>query len=438
MLLKKAGLCKPAFCVYLYLVYLLKTLLNTIIHYGVAGDKTEHERRRIKTVNLLNLIVAAFISIGIFNHFVLHTKMNFWPTLSFVVFALFSLYLSKIKLTSLSFILFTLNVNLAILFINKCYPVESGCYVFYFPVIVSIVLLNKPTFKDKFALLHFSLVIIFFLINLFVDIPAWRIEGVDASEVKILLTANLMMSSILTGLLSGLMNRMISNQNNEIITRNVRLSKTQEELNASLREKEVLLAELHHRVKNNLAIISGLLNMQEDATTNEEAKQIIYDTKTRITSMALVHKMLYKESNLKSINFTNYANELIDGLLNSYHLEKNVVFEKECEVVILPINKSIPLGLILNEAVTNCIKYVFKNATSASKGRLNLTIRQVNNLVTIIIKDNGKGFPIDYNKDQEHPSLGIFLIKTLGEQIDASVTFNNEEGAKIQLAFFPN
>ena len=217
MLLKKAGLCKPAFCVYLYLVYLLKTLLNTIIHYGVAGDKTEHERRRIKTVNLLNLIVAAFISIGIFNHFVLHTKMNFWPTLSFVVFALFSLYLSKIKLTSLSFILFTLNVNLAILFINKCYPVESGCYVFYFPVIVSIVLLNKPTFKDKFALLHFSLVIIFFLINLFVDIPAWRIEGVDASEVKILLTANLMMSSILTGLLSGLMNRMISNQNNEIM-----------------------------------------------------------------------------------------------------------------------------------------------------------------------------------------------------------------------------
>lgn len=419
-------------------MYLLKNLLNTIILYGVASDKTEHERRRIKTVNLLNLIVAVFISIGIFNHFVLHTKMNFWPTLSFVVFAFISLYLSKINLTSLSFILFTLNVNLAILFINKCYPIETGCYVFYFPVIVSIVLLNKPTFRDKFALLHFSLVIIFFSVNLFVDIPAWRLEGVEASQVKVLLTANLIMSATLTGLLSGLMNRMISNQNNEITTRNVRLSKTQEELNVSLREKEVLLAELHHRVKNNLAIISGLLNMQEDATTNEEAKQIIYDTKTRISSMALVHKMLYEESNLKSINFTNYATELIDTLLNSYHLEKNVIFEKECEVVILPINKSIPLGLILNEAVTNCIKYVFKNATASSKGQLTLNIRQVNNLVTMIIQDNGKGFPKDYNKDQEHPSLGIFLIKTLSEQIDASVTFNNEGGAKIQLAFFPN
>jgi two-component sensor histidine kinase len=419
-------------------MYLLKNLLNTIILYGVASDKTEHERRRIKTVNLLNLIVAVFISIGIFNHFVLHTKMNFWPTLSFVVFAFISLYLSKINLTSLSFILFTLNVNLAILFINKCYPIETGCYVFYFPVIVSIVLLNKPTFRDKFALLHFSLVIIFFLVNLFVDIPAWRLEGVEASQVKVLLTANLIMSATLTGLLSGLMNRMISNQNNEITTRNVRLSKTQEELNVSLREKEVLLAELHHRVKNNLAIISGLLNMQEDATTNEEAKQIIYDTKTRISSMALVHKMLYEESNLKSINFTNYATELIDTLLNSYHLEKNVIFEKECEVVILPINKSIPLGLILNEAVTNCIKYVFKNATASSKGQLTLNIRQVNNLVTMIIQDNGKGFPKDYNKDQEHPSLGIFLIKTLSEQIDASVKFNNEGGAKIQLAFFPN
>lgn len=419
-------------------MYLLKNLLNTIILYGVASDKTEHERRRIKTVNLLNLIVAVFISIGIFNHFVLHTKMNFWPTLSFVVFAFISLYLSKINLTSLSFILFTLNVNLAILFINKCYPIETGCYVFYFPVIVSIVLLNKPTFRDKFALLHFSLVIIFFSVNLFVDIPAWRLEGVEASQVKVLLTANLIMSATLTGLLSGLMNRMISNQNIEITTRNVRLSKTQEELNVSLREKEVLLAELHHRVKNNLAIISGLLNMQEDATTNEEAKQIIYDTKTRISSMALVHKMLYEESNLKSINFTNYATELIDTLLNSYHLEKNVIFEKECEVVILPINKSIPLGLILNEAVTNCIKYVFKNATASSKGQLTLNIRQVNNLVTMIIQDNGKGFPKDYNKDQEHPSLGIFLIKTLSEQIDASVTFNNEGGAKIQLAFFPN
>lgn len=309
--------------------------------------------------------------------------------------------------------------------------------MFYFPLIVSIVLLNKPSIRDRYAFTHFSICVISFAAALFLDVPEWRIKNLDVSQTKQLLLLNLTISATLTGLMSGLLNRLISNQNNEILLQNEDLKHAKKEIDVSLKEKEVLLAELHHRVKNNLAIISGLLNLQVDATANEEAKQIISDSKNRIMSMALVHKMLYKSPELKSIDLGKYTSELIFELFNSYDLINKISINENYDQVVLPINKSIPLGLILNEIVTNSIKYVYK-AKDNEGGIFCVTLKKEGHKVLLTVKDSGSGFPKDLDFESQNVSLGIFLIKTLAEQIDGNASFSNENGAKIELTFSTN
>lgn len=427
----------PAFCIIkLYLASLKKVFYNTL-YFGIEHGQSSHDVRRIKTINLLNVLVIFFLLIGFFNYFILKTELKIIPSLVFISLAFISLSLSKFKHTNLSFLLFTLNVNLSIFFINKCYPLSVGSFVFYFPVIVSIVLLNKPSIKDKYAILHFSICVLFFLATLFIDVPEWELKNLTERQIKLLLFYNIGIAAVLTGLLSGLMNKLISNQNKEILLQNQDLTAAKQELNLSLKEKEVLLAELHHRVKNNLAIISGLLNMQEDATESEEARKILSDSKTRIMSMALVHKMLYENRELKSINIGKYASELINELFNSYNLTKSVTVFEDYDQIDLPVNKSIPLGLILNEVVTNSIKYTFK-ALHRHKGVFEVHIKLSDNRVALVLKDNGLGFPEGFNPELDTVSLGIYLIKTLSEQIDGHVKFSNDNGAKIELNFSLN
>lgn len=416
----------------------LKKLFNTILNFGVETGHPAHDRRRIKTTNLLNLVIVFFLLIGYTNYFILKTDFALIPVSTFLVLALLSLFLNKYNKNKCSFLLFTFNVNLSIFFINQYYPHEVGAYLFYFPLIVSVVLLNNPSFKDRYALMHFSICAFFFITNLTADFPDFEIKTLSASQMKTLWYYDLVMAASITAVLSFLLSRLIFNQNKEIILQNNDLKTAKEAINVSLKEKEVLLAELHHRVKNNLAIISGLLNLQEDATTNEEARQIIGDCKTRIMSMALVHRMLYENQELKSINIGKYTTELIHELFNSYNLSKHLVITENYDHIILPVNKSIPLGLILNEIVTNSIKYVFK-ARPFNDGEFAISIKKnENSTVKLLVKDNGNGFPDDFDFNSENLSLGIYLIKSLAEQIDGNVHFSNDNGAKIELNFIPN
>ncbi len=424
----------PAFCIKKLSLATLKNLLNTLLNLGLEDHHSSHDKRRIKATNLINLIMAFFLLVGYTNYFFLGPAFAVFPVTLFLVIALVSLFLSKIKKTQASFLLFTINVNLSIFYINKQFPLESGAYLFYFPLIVSVILLNSPSFKDKYSLLHFAICTLFFVSNLVFDFPFIAVKNLDAEQIKTLWYYDLVMAAFITAVLSFVLNRIIYSQNKEIRTQNEDLKKAKETVNISLKEKEILLAELHHRVKNNLAIISGLLNLQEDATESEEARQIISDSKTRIMSMALVHKMLYENRELKSINVGKYASELINELFNSYNLTKSVTVFEEYDQIDLPVNKSIPLGLILNEVVTNSIKYTFK-AIKRHKGTFDVRITLRDNNVALILKDNGLGFPEDFNPESDTLSLGIYLIKTLSEQIDGHVKFSNDNGAKIELNF---
>ncbi|MDP1802961.1 MAG: sensor histidine kinase [Bacteroidota bacterium] len=414
----------------------LKALFFRVLDFGLQNDQSFHDKRRVKSVNLLNVIVILFLMIGLTNWFFIKADFPILIELGFMAVAATSLFLSYKKHVDSAFVVFTVNVNLSLFFIGQYYPSETGTYLFYFPVIVSIVLLNNPSRIDKCSALHFLICLLSFTLSLIVDLPGWQVKTIEPSQIKVLWYYDVFLSVFLTGLLTFLLNRTIFNQNKEILVQLKDIEKTKAEVKISLKEKEILLAELHHRVKNNLAIISGLLNLQEDAINNTEAKQVISETKNRIMSMALVHKMLFKNPEFKKIDFGKYSSELISELFNSYHLIDDVTIEEDYDVINLSINTSIPLGLILNEIVTNSIKYGFKDEP-AGNNKFFISIKNAHNSVSLIVKDSGKGFDKDFNTDLETSSLGIVLIKSLTEQIEGKVLFSNNNGAKIEINF-PN
>ena len=415
----------------------MKRIFQSILNLGVLADHSAEERRRIKIINLLNSVILFFLLIGLSNYFFLENGFPLFVELFFMALAASALYLSYKSKTQIAFLLFTINANLSIFFINQYYPFESGSYLYYFPSIVTIILLNNVSTKNWMAIAHFSIFGFFFVLFLISDFPEWEVTGLSAQTLKTMWYYNIVMTILITAMVSGLLNRLIGLQNTEILIQNQILNQAKLEINTSLKEKEVLLAELNHRVKNNLAIISGLLNLQLEGVLNSEAKQILMDSKNRILSMALVHKMLYKHPELKKIDIGTYSKELIKELLNSSNLNQSVRLSENYENISLSVEKSIPYGLILNEIVTNSIKYVFKSGAKEA-GRFDIHIKREGAKVRMVAKDSGSGFKTDMNKDHHSHSLGLFLIKSLSEQLDGEVFFSNDNGAKVELTFLLN
>jgi len=201
----------------------------------------------------------------------------------------------------------------------------------------------------------------------------------------------------------------------------------------SLKEKEVLLAEIHHRVKNNLAVITGLLELQQFKTESSEAKDILRESQLRINSIALIHEKLYQNENLSQIAINVYLEELIEVIVASMATEAtNVVINIESKPIFLTINQAIPCGLILNELITNAYKHAF---VGRQEGEINIHLQEKGYDLKLVFKDNGVGIPADF--DFENPStLGLTLIQTLAKQLDGNCSFEREEeGTTFKLQF---
>jgi two-component sensor histidine kinase len=415
----------------------VKKTIRAFLDLGINATHSVVEQRRIKTVNLLNAVILLFLLIGLSHYLFIGNNYPLVPELVFMGIATASLFCSYFGKTKWAFLLLTFNANLSIFFINQYYPFESGSYLFFFPVIVSVILLNNVTSLSWMGFLHLGISALSFILSITLDLESWKLQGLSTDAIQVMWYYNMVMAVVLTAMVSGILNRLIVVQNQEIIAQNQDLSRAKEEINGSLKEKEVLLAELNHRVKNNLAIISGLLNLQLESSGSHEARQVINDSKNRILSMALVHKMLYNHPQLKEIDLSNYCKELIRELLNSFNLNNKVELKENYAPICLPVSKSIPFGLILNEIITNSIKYVFSQENHV-KHHLEVSISMNNTEVVMVAKDSGLGFPRDFNEEQDSKSLGLFLIKSLAEQIDGKAVFSNDNGARVELKFLLN
>jgi PAS domain S-box-containing protein len=192
-------------------------------------------------------------------------------------------------------------------------------------------------------------------------------------------------------------------------------------LQKSLKEKEILMREIHHRVKNNLQVISSLLNLQSSYIKDQEALTIFKSSRDRVRSMALLHEKLYQSKNITQIDLNNYINDLVTNLFDSYKPSADLHFNLDVEDIHLDIGVSISLGLILTELVSNSLKHAF---TGKLKGEINIVLSlPKDHQLKLLVNDNGKGLPQDF--DIKHsPSFGLDLVNAIVDQHQGSLEVN--------------
>lgn len=206
----------------------------------------------------------------------------------------------------------------------------------------------------------------------------------------------------------------------------------EEQIKASLKEKEVLLKEIHHRVKNNLQIISSLLKLQSRSIKDVQTLSMFNESQSRIRTMALIHENLYQSDDLSSINFTEYIHKLTANLFRSYEINSNINLNMNIEDIFLEIDTAVPCGLIINELISNSLKYAFPN-NKIGEIRIDFYKDQKHNL-NLIVGDNGVGFSQDV--DWENLStLGLQLVSNLVEQLDGTFLLNKESGTEFKITF---
>jgi len=208
----------------------------------------------------------------------------------------------------------------------------------------------------------------------------------------------------------------------------------QQKIESSLKEKEILLREVHHRVKNNMQVVSSILNLQSSYVSDEYALALLKESQNRIKTMAIIHESLYQNKSFSSVNFSEYVRTLISNIVHSYSQSKEKIkVDLKTEEVILPLDSSIPAGLILNELVTNSIKHAFPGDRT---GTISVDLKCKENLVFLELKDDGVGFKDNVLFQNSH-SLGLQLVNTLIEQIDGKYEFKSdkENGTEIKVIF---
>ena len=205
------------------------------------------------------------------------------------------------------------------------------------------------------------------------------------------------------------------------------------QIRESLQEKEILLQEIHHRVKNNLQVISSLLDLQSQQIDEPTTLAIFQDSCNRVKSMALVHEKLYQSKNFSKVNFTEYIEGLTLSLLQVYGANENyIALEQELDEVTLSIDTAIPCGLIINELVSNALKYAFPNKT---QGKIYIALHRYEEKRYILtIRDNGVGLPFDWGIKTIN-SLGLQLVEILASQLNGILEVNCRSGTEFRLRF---
>jgi PAS domain S-box-containing protein len=208
----------------------------------------------------------------------------------------------------------------------------------------------------------------------------------------------------------------------------------QQRMEQSLKEKEVLLREVHHRVKNNMQVISSILNLQSSYVSDEYALTLLKESQNRIKTMAYIHESLYQNKSFTSVNFSDYVNTLVNNIVQSYsYSSEKIKLELNISKVTLSLDSSIPAGLIINELITNAIKHAFPGTRH---GVITFSLKCENNLVFLELKDDGVGFAQGVDFENSH-SLGLQLVNTLIEQIEGDLKFSSKpnKGTEVLVTF---
>jgi len=204
-------------------------------------------------------------------------------------------------------------------------------------------------------------------------------------------------------------------------------------LKNSLKEKEILLKEIHHRVKNNLCVVASLLELQSNTVADPQVSKMFEESQNRLYSMALIHEKLYRSTNLAQINFGEYLEDLVSNLFHSYNISNNRIELKVlAEPISLNLETATPCGLIANELVSNTLKHAFPDGTT---GTISVECYQTGDKkINLLVKDNGIGFPQNLDFRKTH-SMGFQVVCTLTEQLEGTIEISRELGTSFHLKF---
>jgi len=202
-----------------------------------------------------------------------------------------------------------------------------------------------------------------------------------------------------------------------------------------LQQRETMLREIHHRVKNNMQIMSSLLSLQARTTSNPESVRMLEENQNRIQSMALLHEILYQSEDLASLDFSKYLQRMVDHLFRSYGVtNQQIRLRTELEPVGLELDDALPCGLLISEVISNSLKHGFPGGRA---GEVRMTLRRPSAAtVEIVLSDNGVGLPIGLDWTTSR-SLGLRLVRALAEQLHARLDIRSDGGTRVDLVFMP-
>lgn len=405
-------------------------MIKRLLNIGTNDTLDMYQKKETRFLNLFSLIIFTCVICCTLNFIFLGALYPIILEATLSSIAILVVYLNYKQQHNLSLFVFVIATNFSLLYINLLYDRSVGNYLYYFPILFCTALLHnpkKPTFR---TIMLFLIVVASILLTYFIDNKLITKENTNAVQNHYLLLYNILLASLLTLFVVGLIVKQLNQQHKEFTSLVEQINSDRVTIKHSLEEKEVLLAEVQHRVKNNLSVILGLFNLQLDQSENEDYRNLLNEAKNRVLSIAMVHQKIYKKSDLSKINLSNYISDLVQEIVKSHTLHESIHVYEDLRSIDASVTTAVPVGLIVNEVITNSLKHAFRN--NKSNCILNVSLAILLDKLILKIQDNGIGFPINY--DNQGRSIGLTLINSLSEQLDAEINFRNENGAVVELS----
>lgn len=416
--------------VYLQKMERVKKIFKIVSDIGVDEKSNITDKFRVRFINGLHFLIAIILMIGIAHWIILDKKPFTYIELFCLSLSIIGLVLNHFKYFKCSAILFYLYCNFLIVYNIEFYPKEIAGYVYYFPFAMVLGINNMSIIKDKVSYVLLLVSFVIFLFVVFVDFsdifPASWIVQFSEDEINWVRNFNIAIAGLCVLFFTYFYMWLSNAQTLEIRQLIEKEKKLQQELLQTLNQKEILLAEVHHRVNNNLSILKSIINMNLDSYSGKNKNDVLLSLQNRIHNMSIVHNLLYKHENMDLIPIHKFTRNILSATLKHNDVSDIKITEHYDELGNIKISAVIPFGIILNELITNAIQHAFKSHHNPS---ICINMYRQDGKIILNIQDNGKGFE-EYQKD----GLGIELIKILVEQINGEISFQNSNGLCVKIS----
>lgn len=400
-----------------------------LIDKGLTSSSLSHDKFKIRGLNLMVLIWIPALSLAPifcynFSEFIYGSILIVNISLLFTIF-----YFNRIGYFRFSVLIYLLVLNFNIILANVIFEFNFETYLYLFPLFACFsFLFPLPKNKNLLALIFILMVLLHGMSYLVISL--YPSENLILPSNPLFTQLNYGFSFGLTLMIIVMYSILQSQQKLEIDSRILINEQQKILLEETLKDKNILLSEIHHRTKNNLAIVSSMLNLQRNQIENIELQNILLDCSNRVHSMATVHQKLYEKENFTKIDLKEYLEELICDLQKTiFPTDKEIQLKIEIDSFNITSEKAIPCALIVNELITNSVKHAFL----LTSGKLEIKIKKIGSQILLMIHDNGPGF--EFNANKKHHSLGMTLIEALTEQLNGQYEYNTKNGTTFNLSF---